>query len=61
MSGILLARTAGTVEQLFQLLQPVEQFLLRVVTTVHGDVRHEVFTAILDKFYTYISDPRKYK
>ncbi|OWR50453.1 Ubiquitin specific protease [Danaus plexippus plexippus] len=53
-----LARTTGTEEQLWQLLQPVERFLLRVVTTVHGDVRHEVFTAILDKFYSYISDPQ---
>ncbi|XP_050360572.1 ubiquitin carboxyl-terminal hydrolase 35 [Nymphalis io] len=53
-----LSRTAGSVEQLWQMLQPVEQFLLRVVTTVHGDVRHEIFTAILDKFYSYISDPQ---
>ncbi|XP_045458418.1 ubiquitin carboxyl-terminal hydrolase 35-like [Melitaea cinxia] len=52
------ARTPGTVEQLWQLLQPVEQFLLRVVTTVHDDIRHEIFTAILDKFYSYISDPQ---
>ncbi|XP_045784830.1 ubiquitin carboxyl-terminal hydrolase 38 [Maniola jurtina] len=53
-----LARTAGTVDQLWQLLQPVEHFLLRVVTTVHCNVRHEIFTAILDKFYSYISDPQ---
>ncbi|XP_023945863.1 ubiquitin carboxyl-terminal hydrolase 35 [Bicyclus anynana] len=52
-----LARTAGTADQLWHLLQPVEHFLLRCVNSVYNNVRHEVFRTILDKFYSYISDP----
>ncbi|XP_039763299.1 ubiquitin carboxyl-terminal hydrolase 38 isoform X2 [Pararge aegeria] len=53
-----LARTAGTADQLWQLLEPVENYLLRSVTTVNNDIRYEVFNAILNKFYSYISDPQ---
>lgn len=53
------ARAVGNEEQLWDLLQSVEEFLLRVVNAVHRDVRHEIVTAILDKFYSLISDPRK--
>ncbi|XP_059045904.1 ubiquitin carboxyl-terminal hydrolase 35 [Achroia grisella] len=53
-----LARASGNEEQLWQLLQSVEVYLHRVVNTVHPSVRHEIVTAILDKFYSYISDPQ---
>lgn len=53
------ARASGNEEQLWTLLQTVEEYLLRIVNTVHSSIRHEIVTAILDKFYTFISDPRK--
>ncbi|XP_049884953.1 ubiquitin carboxyl-terminal hydrolase 35 [Pectinophora gossypiella] len=53
-----LARATGTEEELWTLLPSVEVFLLRVVNTVHSSVRHEIVTAVLDKFYTLISDPQ---
>ncbi|XP_026727872.1 ubiquitin carboxyl-terminal hydrolase 35-like [Trichoplusia ni] len=53
-----LARASGNEEQLWTLLQTVEEYLLRIVNTVHSSIRHEIVTAILDKFYTFISDPQ---
>lgn len=53
-----LARASGNEEQMWTLLQTVEEYLLRVVNTVHTSIRHEIVTAILDKFYTFISDPQ---
>lgn len=54
------ARATGNEEQLWELLQSVEEFIVRIVNTVHSSIRHEIITAILDKFYSFISDPRKY-
>lgn len=54
------ARASGNEEQMWTLLQTVEEYLLRVVNTVHTSIRHEIVTAILDKFYTFISDPREF-
>ncbi|CAH0401940.1 unnamed protein product [Chilo suppressalis] len=53
-----LARATGNEEQLWELLQPIEEFIVRIVNTVHSSVRHEIITAILDKFYSFISDPQ---
>ncbi|KAM3968750.1 deubiquitinating apoptotic inhibitor [Aphomia sociella] len=53
-----LARASGNEEQLWQLLQSVEVYLHHIVNTVHRGVRHEIVTAILDKFYSFISDPQ---
>ncbi|XP_041986587.1 ubiquitin carboxyl-terminal hydrolase 35 [Aricia agestis] len=47
-----LARTSGNEDELWQLLQPIEEFLLRVVRNA------DCVIAILDKFYAYISDPQ---
>lgn len=56
---MLAARASGNEEQMWSLLQTVEEYLLRIVNTVHSSIRHEIVTAILDKFYTFISDPRE--
>ncbi|XP_038216349.1 ubiquitin carboxyl-terminal hydrolase 35 [Zerene cesonia] len=53
-----LSRATGTEQELWQLLRSIEEFLLRVVNTVNCDVRHEIITAVMDKFYSYISDPQ---
>lgn len=45
---------------MWNLLQAVEEYLLRIVNSVHTSIRHEIVTAILDKFYTFISDPREF-
>ncbi|CAK1588225.1 unnamed protein product [Parnassius mnemosyne] len=52
-----LARTSGDEDQLWELLTAVEEFLVRIVTSVNRSLRHEIITAILDKFYSLISDP----
>ncbi|XP_049705819.1 ubiquitin carboxyl-terminal hydrolase 35 isoform X2 [Helicoverpa armigera] len=53
-----LARASGNEEQMWNLIQTVEEYLLRIVNSVHTSLRHEIVTAILDKFYTFISDPQ---
>ncbi|XP_063373238.1 ubiquitin carboxyl-terminal hydrolase 35 [Cydia amplana] len=53
-----LSRTTGTDEQLWELLQSIEEFLHRVVSSVHTGVRHELITAVLDKFHSFIFDPQ---
>lgn len=53
-----LARASGNEDQLWNLLQSVEVYLHRIVNSVHRSVRHEIVTAILDKFYSFISDPQ---
>ncbi|XP_075990534.1 deubiquitinating apoptotic inhibitor isoform X2 [Anticarsia gemmatalis] len=53
-----LSRATGNVSELWTLLQNVEEFLLRCVNTTNSIFRHEIVTAILDKFYSYISDPQ---
>ncbi|KAJ2954428.1 hypothetical protein O0L34_g2697 [Tuta absoluta] len=53
-----LSRATGTEEQLWELLPCIEVFLLRVMNAVHRSVRHEIVTAVIDKFYSLISDPQ---
>jgi hypothetical protein len=45
---------------LWELLQSIEEFLHRVVNSVHSGLRHELITAVLDKFHSFIFDPREY-
>ncbi|CAH2035234.1 unnamed protein product, partial [Iphiclides podalirius] len=52
-----LASTSGQEDQLWDLLTTVEEFLVRIISTVDSALRHEIVTAILDKFYSLISDP----
>lgn len=47
-------------DQLWKYLPPIEQFLFRIITSVRSDVKQEIFTVILDKIYSYISEPREY-
>ncbi|XP_072931097.1 ubiquitin carboxyl-terminal hydrolase 35 isoform X2 [Epargyreus clarus] len=53
-----LSRASGNEEELWVLLQSVEGFLLRIMNTVSCEVRQEVVTAVMDKFYSFISDPQ---
>ncbi|XP_073952579.1 deubiquitinating apoptotic inhibitor [Choristoneura fumiferana] len=53
-----LSRTSGSDVQLWDLLQSVEEFLHRVVNSVHSGLRHEIITAVLDKFHSFIFDPQ---
>ncbi|XP_063837984.1 ubiquitin carboxyl-terminal hydrolase 38 [Ostrinia nubilalis] len=53
-----LARVRGSEEQLWEHLQCVEEYLLRVVNSVHSTIRHDIITAVLAKFYSFISDPQ---
>lgn len=54
-----LARAEGDQEQLWSFLQSVEEYFLRIINLVNDTDRHEVVWAILDKFYSVISDPQK--
>ncbi|XP_068625987.1 ubiquitin carboxyl-terminal hydrolase 38-like isoform X2 [Battus philenor] len=51
-----LASTSTEEENLSELLSVVEEFLLRIVTTVHPGWRHEVVATILDRIYAITSD-----
>lgn len=42
------------------MLQSIEEYILRVVNTVDHEARTAIVTGVLDKFYSYISDPRKF-
>lgn len=53
-----LALAPGEVDELWTLLQNVEDFLIRCVHTTCSEYRHEIITAVLDKFYSYVSDPQ---
>lgn len=53
-----LARVSGDENELWALLQNIEEFLLHCVNTSNSEFRHEIVTAILDKFYSFISDPQ---
>lgn len=44
----------------WNLLQSIEEFFLRVVNHVHCTLRHEIVTAVLDKLYSFISDPKSH-
>ncbi|XP_053623793.1 ubiquitin carboxyl-terminal hydrolase 35 [Plodia interpunctella] len=53
-----LARSTSNEEELYGLLHTIEVFLLRIVTSYHSNYRHEIVTAILEKFHALISDPQ---
>lgn len=54
------ARSSGNEEHRWEMLQSIEEFLLRVVNTVDEQARSAIVNGVIDKFYSYISDPRKY-
>ncbi|XP_013189447.1 ubiquitin carboxyl-terminal hydrolase 35 [Amyelois transitella] len=53
-----LSRSTYNEDELYDILHTIEVFLLRIVTAAHSSLRHEIVTAILDKFHAIISDPQ---
>ncbi|XP_045542226.1 ubiquitin carboxyl-terminal hydrolase 35 isoform X3 [Papilio machaon] len=52
-----LSQTAGTEDELWGLLTAVEDYLVRLITSLNCPLRNDLINAILDKFFTIISDP----
>ncbi|XP_013162217.1 PREDICTED: ubiquitin carboxyl-terminal hydrolase 35-like isoform X2 [Papilio xuthus] len=52
-----LSQTVGTEDELWGLLTAVEEYLVRLITSLECPLRNDVIDAILDKFFTIISDP----
>ncbi|CAK1554118.1 unnamed protein product [Leptosia nina] len=52
-----LSRLSGPEEETWKYLRNVEDCLLYSINNVDLDVRNEITTAVIDKFYSYISDP----
>ncbi|XP_045490063.1 ubiquitin carboxyl-terminal hydrolase 38 isoform X1 [Pieris rapae] len=52
-----LSRLTGTEQELWKCLRSIEKFLVFVISNVDCKLRNEIITTIINKFYSYISDP----
>ncbi|XP_013137932.1 PREDICTED: ubiquitin carboxyl-terminal hydrolase 46-like isoform X2 [Papilio polytes] len=52
-----LSQTAGTEDQLWGLLTAVENYLVRLITSLENPLRSDLIDSILDKFFSIVSDP----
>lgn len=57
--NVLSGRVSGTEQELWKCLRSIEKFLLFAINNVDCEIRNEIITAVIDKFYSYISDPSK--